>query len=546
MFEAPRSVLFVRVTIVLTVAIMLSIVIVVVAVVEELNKKLGEQEEKSKFLQEKADRLSQEAADAEVTAKAIEEKLKLQIKEKVMENEKIMKEAKKEAKQLKDALNGSEKIISNLKQDLKIQEEKIKTHELSKDVSKIMKSDKGSNTESAEKEEQDSVVGKLNNTIKTLEESISKNASRTDTSINEMGKIIQDREETISQLKENSEFIDNKLMDCENEKEKVNNMAKELKKELDSAQKKLKDHLKKHQEDENEIKTLKSKYAASQLELSQMVCLNNQLKISRAEASKEAQPKPIVEEANEERNHHDGSKKGGSKVVNFGPEPSDTSHESISKLCYNEVKEKGSCRRNNCFFSHEIPTGMEQEMMINIIGQRNMCINEFNKQGSCRKKGECRFHHEITAEQRNNTFIQELMKQKQEKMRKSRDSHPSTSHNLCAYEYERIGGCPWGDKCKFMHTITDAQKSDTVLQSTMINKLEQVRSRKSPWKNNNIKNNNRLIPFQTLSKMYQLLSNNSDVVPLITTNNSQDEIEVPEQVLEKMYKMINQCKPSCF
>ena len=137
------------------------------------------------------------------------------------------------------------------------------------------------------------------------------------------------------------------------------------------------------------------------------------------------------------------------------------------------------------------------------------------------------------------------MKQKQERMRKSRESHPSSSHNLCAYEYQRNGGCPWGENCKFTHKITDAQKSDATLRITMTNKMEHIQATKINRKHNdNINNNNKKIPLQMLSKMYQLLSNTQDEIP--STNNGQDEIEVPREILEKMYKMIDECKTNCF
>ena len=513
------------------------------AVIEELNKELNEHKEKYKNieekyskLQEKVDQISQDASDAEIVARATEDKLKLQINENVAEKEKIHKEAKKEAKQLKDALISSEKTVSNLKQELKERDEQIKTHEIEKEMQKMMKLDQGNDAE-----EEDSAVAKLNNTISELEESIERTTNQTNTSMNEMSKIIEDKEEIISQLKENSEFMDNKLSDIQEEKEKLINITKELKKELETTQKKLNDDLRKHQQDENEIKMLKSKYTASQLEVSQMVNLNNQLKIN-IEASKKANP--AKEATNGEAKPHDTAGKIIPEVNEIGSEVPTVSQESISKLCYSEVKEKGSCKKNNCFFSHNIPTGMEQKMMMNIIGQRNLCINEFNRQGSCRKRGECRFHHEITAEQRNNAYVQEMMKQKQERMRKSRESYSSSSHNLCAYEYQRSDGCPWGENCKFIHQITDAQRSDTTLKTIMANKMEHIRVRKNQWKHNNINNNNKKVPLQMLAKMYQLLSNTADEIP--STNNERDEIEIPGEILEKMYKMIDECKTNCF
>ena len=402
--------------------------------------------------------------------------------------------------------------MSNLKQELKKRDEQIKAQELHKNVSKIVKSDKETNTESEEKE---SEVQELNNTISALEESIEENEDRTNMSISEMKKIIEDKEETITQLKDNSEFVENKLRDVENEKEKLISTTKVLKKELESVQKNLKDDAVKLQENENEIKTLKSKYAASKLEVSQMVSLNNQLKINK-EVNKKAQPK--AEETKGAANHHNISENVIPTPDQTRPENPNTSQESISKLCYSEVREKGSCRKNNCFFSHEIPPGMEQQTMLNIIGQRNLCINEFNRQGSCRKRGECRFHHDITAEQRNNTFIQELMKQKQEKMRRSRDNFPSSNHNLCVYEFQNSGGCPWGENCKFTHEITDAQKTDTTLKTMMMSKLQQIRTRRnpSPW-NNNVRNNQKQHQkdspsntLQNVSATQQYLRNGTD------------------------------------
>ena len=74
----------------------------------------------------------------------------------------------------------------------------------------------------------------------------------------------------------------------------------------------------------------------------------------------------------------------------------------IQKLCYSEVKERGSCLKAQCQFSHEVPDFGEEERTrtLNLIGQKNLCINEFRKKGSCIKKERCRFHHDITPEQR--------------------------------------------------------------------------------------------------------------------------------------------------
>ena len=79
---------------------------------------------------------------------------------------------------------------------------------------------------------------------------------------------------------------------------------------------------------------------------------------------------------------------GPEKETKDPPNPDDGSREvsdimlaDVQRLCYNEVKEKGSCfKGNSCNFSHDIPEEIKQnkEKVLNIIGQKRLCINEYN------------------------------------------------------------------------------------------------------------------------------------------------------------------------
>ena len=96
-----------------------------------------------------------------------------------------------------------------------------------------------------------------------------------------------------------------------------------------------------------------------------------------------------------------------------------------TKFCLWELEKEGSCRYQQCKFSHIIPLSLRNndEAIQSILSKRNtktkLCINEFRAKGSCWKKNKCHFDHNITEKDRQNPIKVEEMKTQWEKITKN-------------------------------------------------------------------------------------------------------------------------------
>ena len=100
------------------------------------------------------------------------------------------------------------------------------------------------------------------------------------------------------------------------------------------------------------------------------------------------------------------------------PETNENQETNHKRVCYKELLEKDSCPfgKDRCRFLHEFPESLrnDTDFIQKKLDERKMrqalCVNEYVRTGGCKKGGKCRFNHDITEEQRQNTDLQVKMK----------------------------------------------------------------------------------------------------------------------------------------
>ena len=176
------------------------------------------------------------------------------------------------------------------------------------------------------------------------------------------------------------------------------------------------------------------------------------------------------------------------------------------RYCYNELREAGSCPRGEqgCRFNHTIPQDIsrDKERILCIVGAKNLCVNEYAKKGSCNKGERCRFHHAITNEQLNNPALQDVMRNKLERMKSPVDEHKQDRYpRLCVHEYRQEGSCSWKNRCKFSHDIREEQRNDPNIK----NQIEAMSSKISASRNPQKRGENVVVPRNMLEQMWKQL-----------------------------------------
>ena len=276
------------------------------------------------------------------------------INEKEKENDKIQTALKKEAKQLKEALGASEKCVAEMKQEVKRMEDQIAMNLMKEQVKNAGKVDIGTNTPVYPEGSRDN--SKQTAELEENDKQVSNENERVNKSLSEMKKIVMDKQTAIEEMKKSCEFVDSQLKESQNEVTKMKVTVKDNKKELEVAQKKANDLGLKFKESEKVQQELRNKCATSQMEISQLLALNYQLKINYAQSALMNNTLQVA------RNHEGGAE---NKEVAKLDRPDHWSEESrkkgIQKLCYSEVKKKGSCLKTQCQFSHEVPVLEEEE-----------------------------------------------------------------------------------------------------------------------------------------------------------------------------------------
>ena len=482
---------------------------------EEKNKRLEEELSKSR-LKENDDRKFEEESNE--STKRLEENNK-KITEQVKDLEACKKHNQKEIKQLKDTVSNAEIANSEYKAEIKRLEEELKNQLVAAKVQMITRTD----IEQQQRHEETNCT-KLQNKVNMLEKELSmlqqvQENSRVEDhckiQIVEANKLLEDKEKTIDEMKEHSNFVENELKDKQL-------AVKELEKELHELTQEIKEAKRKYQCSEKEKEEMDTKLTTSRQEISQLLYLNNQLKGRNEKLEQQAEANnnkmklgpgnvpvlaPIINDEGKVNVHGNDFGMGDQDVT-------------ISNLCYNEVRREGSCKfgKPKCRFSHEIPEKVKQnrEMVLSIIGQKNLCANQFFNEGSCLKGDNCRFHHVITDEQRNDPLLLESMNRKLRRMRQQRER---SEIPMCVYEFSHRGACRRKEECRFDHNISETQRQNQDIKAEINKRLNEIENRR---KLNFCQNRE------------------------TSLENKEESIMVPKSLVEKMYKMLDESPPQYF
>ena len=106
------------------------------------------------------------------------------------------------------------------------------------------------------------------------------------------------------------------------------------------------------------------------------------------------------------------------------------------KYCFKEVEKANSCQRQNCRFSHDIPSDLRNNMEFlkkikeERVQKKSICINEYRREGSCRHGNNCSFRHEISQEERNEEDVQEKMSQTWTRIKNKSQGKSSNMENV--------------------------------------------------------------------------------------------------------------------
>ena len=139
------------------------------------------------------------------------------------------------------------------------------------------------------------------------------------------------------------------------------------------------------------------------------------------------------------------------------------------------------------------------------------------------------------------------MKRKEARMVQIQPKGASNSSSkikpTCVFEFNDEGSCPWGIDCKFNHNISETQKNDTDLKEVMKNKMNRVRRLNDQRRGDrqNVDEDNIRIPKEVLQKMHEILISMPGVNQETLLNREvAQEINVPKQSLQKMYTMLQE------
>ena len=324
-----------------------------------------------------------------------------------------------------------------------------------------------------------------------------------------MSKLVQEKDNEISELKKHSQYLEAEMMDKESTMNDLRREVKDVAEEKLAATRnvvELKDKLA-NMAKEKEI--LEASRNTSREEVAQLLYLNQQLKNSNVQllhssngnsssmTAEECTQSPQYEEAN---NTGERSREG-EEAIN-------------QKWCYSEVRQAGSCKNGRkCNFVHDIPHGhINKETVLNSIGNRNLCINEYRKENSCMKGANCRFHHNISEEQRRDPKIQDIMKRKMERMnihvKERRDENNNDNPPICVFEFEEVGGCRRRNKCLFRHEIKENERNNSNIRDEINTRRERLSKTRENQEGNTYTTNKEMKinnPLQLLEQMYRLM-----------------------------------------
>ena len=299
---------------------------------------------------------------------------------------------------------------------------------------------------------------------------------------------LDEKDMLISELRENENFLTEKISDLEKEI-KTNSKLLETEKGITQSQ-------------AIQIKNINQSLTAAKEQSKRLITLNEEVK--QAKFSRKKSEPTSGDEGN---SSHVNDKKPVENII----WQKDDLRRAVehNKICIREVNQHGSCNPRSsrgCSFSHSIPEDLDnatrnslmllwsethrkcafeftlkgsckeketcpqclykkQQMEDRSVNsdRPKYCYSELNEQGSCRWKEKCRFSHDIPLELRQDEVAQtEYLREKGRKVGK------------CVNEYRKKDSCRKGLLCRFSHDISDEDRSNQELQAHMDLKYQNI------------------------------------------------------------------------
>ena len=324
-----------------------------------------------------------------------------------------------------------------------------------------------------------------------------------------LAEILATKESDIKGLNEHSRFMEEHSEELTKKMKDLEVKINAASKEIEAANTKEKKAQLKSAESIKEKDAFSVKFNAAKQEISQLMALNNQLKLANEELSKKTTSTRQYKTAPAEN-------EGCNPQETYpGCREKDEEDEIIRKaknICYRELKQKNGCSRGSeaCRYSHNITQEIweKRDKILSSIGHLNFCVNEYKNPGSCFKGDKCGFNHKINEEQRRNPRIMSQMERVAEKLKRGKfaEEQRADHYNCCIHEYKEKGNCTWKEKCHYSHDISDEQRTDKSFKEKMKNKMDEIEKNKTTSKIQTKKNDGNIsVPLNFLEKMYQLL-----------------------------------------
>ena len=434
---------------------------------------------------------------------------------------------KKDSKKLKDALSESEKARNSLNDSVKQLEAKIselntekvvqhtvnQTHDVNKEV--VNELQVMVNHLQASLDQEKKLKQEVQDELKTIRQT-QKSIEETDEAlkfrnqkITEMTQLFREKENEIVDLKNYVKFTDESLKEKDLEIHSLKSKIQEMQLENTEIIKFKSELESKYRVSTKQGEELQNKCSSLQNQIQQLLYLNDQLKIKTELLEAKVQ--------DQLSQHNNPNTLCRPEILSSHLSILNNNDLNSQKYCYAELKEKGSCakhKENKCRFEHSIPEDFAEnrENILKTIDEKNLCINEFEGEGNCAKKELCRFHHNITHEQRKNPVLRGIMQRKRMRMIQNRKG--GGSKDLCVFEFQGINRCMWGEKCHFDHKITEEQRNNEQLKEKMVEKSKVINK----------------------GKKSALAPDNHE--------KQSDEIPVPVKVLEQMYTLLHAFNPA--
>ena len=418
-----------------------------------------------------------------------------------------LKEALNESERIRNTMNETIKNLESKVKEMNIELQVRQATEEKVDISREVQTEPDSSITTIQNildeerklrnkaEEELRVMSQSDAKFKEAEESLQ--ASKR--SISEMIQLLQQKDETISDLIDHGKFMDDSVKEKNDEVVALQTQIKENQKENSETLRNRENLESKHREVLKSHEELQYMYSSSQNQVEQLLFLNNQLK---------AKSDSLMQNHQQHTSKSITNPAGNKQPDTDTPPPTQRTartERGNHNFCYDELKEKGSCQKKRvgkCTFSHEIPEMKddERQQALTSIELKFICVNEFYGEGKCLKRG-CRFNHNITDQQRADPAIIQMIETKMKNIR-ARGTAGSKRDEFCFFELKQKDGCKNGDQCRFNHDITEEQRNDSKLRAEIRLKYSSTRQQSLETSKKGKEKEGVTVPLDFLQKMY--------------------------------------------